>query len=93
MSWFVGRITVVPEWEYRFRDSLEEEHREAIKSVLAELEDPALDEEGRAVCAVLLRHLVERSSGQDSVTSCSSRSRSRESCGATSVRPPKRHWL
>ena len=80
----------------------EDERREVVERVLAELWNPALDSEGRAAGTDLLIHLA-RSRGDYAggeglsfapfPAGCSSRSNNSESRGAISVRPPKRHWL
>jgi hypothetical protein len=86
------RIWIAPRPECPLGDSSsawDDECRGVMESVLGELGNPALDADGGAACAYLLNHLTDYSFS----AGCSSRSKSWESRGATSIRPPKRHWL
>jgi len=61
MTCYQWRICMAPRPEYPFGDrspAWDDERREVLESVLGELQNPALDTEGRAACAALLTHLV-----------------------------------
>lgn len=98
MTCFRWRIVPRPEYPLGNRSPVwDDERRELVEAVLGELGNPALDADGRAACADLLNHLV--GAGRKAwpyhsfPAGCSNRSNSWERRGATSVRPPKRHWL
>jgi hypothetical protein len=80
------RIGTAPAWD--------DERREVMTGVIEELRNPALDADGLAACIDLLEHLERRlATAYSFPVGCSKRSKSWESRGATSARPPKRHWL
>jgi hypothetical protein len=45
-------------WRIYIPTTRDDERREVVESVLEELQNPALDAEGRAACAELLDHLA-----------------------------------
>ena len=74
--------------------SFEEERREVLESVLEALAEPGVDADRLAACAGLLRGLMgARLCRRAAQGRCSNASRSRESRGATPVRPPNRMAL
>jgi len=61
MTCFRWRIYISPRPEYPLGDrsgTWDDERREVVETVLAELRNPALDADGRAACAELLDHLA-----------------------------------